>query len=80
MAQSSHPTFHQICKVLNNCIIVPLPAAFVNQSTVRVNVEELSTFSLAGNTQEAYSPLEDAVNDPLFLADLDEIKNDFDLI
>lgn len=70
-----HPinmTLKQICAVSNNQLIINLPESFKNKQRVLVIVDD--------NIDEANEKLmllQQAATDPLFLADIQEIKEDF---
>ena len=68
-------TYRQVCLVNNNQVIVTLPADFGNKKQVTVVIDdEVDTKA------QKLELLKQAVNDPLFLADIKEIHQDFDSI
>ena len=68
-------TFRQVCKVSNNQIVVNLPPDFIDKQQVTVVINDV----IDSRTQKL-EQLKAAFNDPLFLADIKEIQNDFDTI
>jgi hypothetical protein len=68
-------TYKIICPVKNNQVIINLPADFNGKKEVTVYVDD--QVDIRSQKLEA---LKMASNDPLFLADIQEIKNDFDSI
>lgn len=68
-------TFKQVCSVKNNQVVITLPPNFVNKKQVTVVIEEI----VDSKTQKL-ALMKQAATDPLFLADLEEINNDFDAI
>lgn len=68
-------TFRQVCKVTNNQIVVNLPPDFVNKRQVTVVIDDV-----VDTKAQKLEQLKAALNDPLFLADVKEIQNDFDSI
>ena len=68
-------TFRQVCKVNNNQIVVNLPPDFIDKQQVTVVINDV----IDSRTQKL-EQLKAALNDPLFLADIKEIQNDFDTI
>ena len=68
-------TYKIICPVKNNQVIVTLPWDFKDKELVTIYVDdEVDTKSRNLET------LKMALNDPLFLADIKEIQQDFDSI
>ena len=68
-------TYKIICPVKNNQVIVTLPWDFKDKELVTIYVDdEVDTKSRKLET------LKMAMNDPLFLADIKEIQQDFDSI
>jgi len=68
-------TYKIICPVKNNQVIVTLPWDFKDKELVTIYVDdEVDTKSWKLET------LKMALNDPLFLADIKEIQQDFDSI
>lgn len=63
----------QVCKVTNNQVVINLPPNFVNKQQVIVVIEDV--FDTKAQKLEK---LKAALNDPLFLADIKEVQNDFD--
>lgn len=68
-------TFRQICSVKNNQVIITLPPNFVNKKQVTVVIDDI-----VDNRTQKLAMLKEAANDPLFLADIEEIHKDFDSI
>ncbi len=68
-------TYRQVCSVNNNQVIVTLPPDFKNKKQVTVVVDdEVDTKA------QKLEQLKHAATDPLFLADIKEIHQDFDSI
>ena len=67
-------TYKIICPV-NNQVIVTLPPDFIDKTQVTIYVDD--QVDVRSQKLEA---LRTASNDPLFLADIKEIKEDFDSI
>lgn len=68
-------TYKIICPVINNQVVVNLPPDFQDQEQVTVFIED--------GTDDRLKKLEEfrkAANDPLFLADIREIQEDFGAI
>jgi hypothetical protein len=68
-------TYKIICPVKNNQVIVTLPPDFADKKQVTIYVDD--QVDVKSQKLEA---LRRASNDPLFLADIKEIKEDFDSI
>jgi hypothetical protein len=68
-------TYKQVCKVTNNQVVINLPPNFVNKQQVIVVIEDV--FDTKAQKLEQ---LKAALNDPLFLADIKEVQNDFDAV
>lgn len=68
-------TYKIICPVKNNQVIVTLPPDFIDKRQVTIYVDD--QVDVRSQKLEA---LKTASNDPLFLADIKEIKEDFDSI
>ena len=68
-------TYKIICPVKNNQVIVTLPPDFTDKKQVTIYVDD----HVDVRSQKLES-LKMASNDPLFLADIQEIKDDFDSI
>lgn len=68
-------TLRQVCDIKNNQLIINLPAKFKNTKKVLVIVDD-SIDSKA----EKLLLLKQAVNDPLFMADIKEVNDDFGAI
>jgi hypothetical protein len=68
-------THKQVCKVTNNQVVINLPPNFVNKQQVIVVIEDV--FDTKAQKLEQ---LKAALNDPLFLADIKEVQNDFDAV
>ena len=66
-------TYKIICPVKNNQVIVTLPPHFTDKRHVTIYVDD--QVDVRSQKLEA---LKQASNDPLFLADIKEIKEDFD--
>lgn len=68
-------TYKVICTIKDNQVILTLPPTFRNKKEVTVYIDD---------QVDSYSSKLDALKlaseDPLFLADIKEIQNDFDLI
>ena len=63
----------QVCKVTNNQVVINLPPNFVNKQQVTVVIEDVFV-----KKAQKLEKLKAALNDPLFLADIKEVQNDFD--
>jgi hypothetical protein len=68
-------TFRQICTVRNNQIVLTLPPSFVDRQSVTVIVDDQFE-----TKAQKLSMLKEAAKDPLFLADIEEVKKDFNSI
>ena len=68
-------TFRQICSVKNNQVVITLPPNFVNKKQVTVLIDDT-----VDSRYQKLALLKEAANDPLFLADIEEIHKDFDSI
>ena len=68
-------TYRQVCSVNNNQVIVILPAGFSDKKQVTVMIDDQ-----VDTKAQKLEELKKAVNDPLFLADVKEIHQDFDSI
>jgi hypothetical protein len=68
-------TFRQICKVSNNQIVVNLPPNFLDKQQVTVVIDDI-----VDTKAQKLEQLKAALSDPLFLADIKEVQNDFDSI
>jgi hypothetical protein len=68
-------TFRSVCSVNNNQVIVTLPPNFKGKSQVTVVVNDF-----VDNKKEKLELLKKAMKDPLFLADIQEIQDDFDSV
>jgi hypothetical protein len=68
-------TYKQVCKVTNNQVVINLPPNFVNKQQVTGVIEDV--FDTKAQKLEQ---LKAALNDPLFLADIKEVQNDFDAV
>ena len=68
-------TYRQVCNVNNNQVIITLPANFKGKKQVTVVVDD----SVDARIQKL-AMLKNASNDPLFLADIAEVQQDFDSI
>lgn len=65
-------TYRIVCSVQNNQLIIPLPPGFTEGGEVTVIVE-----NQAQGKAEKIAMLTEAANDPIFLADLQEVQDDF---
>jgi hypothetical protein len=68
-------TYRIVCPVNNNQIVVTLPPDFSNKKHVTVYVDDQVDIKA-----QKIEMLKIASNDPLFLADIKEISDDFDSI
>lgn len=68
-------TLRQVCNIKNNQVIIDLPADFKNKKKVLVIVDD----SLDTKT-EKLALLKQAASDPLFIADIKAIADDFGVI
>ena len=68
-------TYKQVCNVNNNQVIITLPADFKGKKQVTVVVDDLVDARI-----QKLAMLKNASKDPLFLADIAEIQQDFDNI
>jgi hypothetical protein len=68
-------TIKQIYEIKNNQLIINLPEGFKNQQKVLVTIDEIKN-----NKAEKIALLKLAANDPQFLADMEEVNSDFDVI
>lgn len=68
-------TYRQVCKVTNNQVVINLPPSFVNKPEVTVVIDDVTD-----TKTQKLEQLQAALNDPLFLADIKEVQNDFDSI
>lgn len=68
-------TYKQVCKVTNNQVVINLPPNFINKHEVTVVIDDVTD-----TKAEKLMQLHAALNDPLFLADIKEVQNDFDSI
>jgi len=67
--------FRQICTVKNNQVVITLPPNFVNKKQVTVVIDDI-----VDNRSQKLALLKEAANDPLFLADIEEVHKDFESI
>jgi hypothetical protein len=65
-------TLRQIYTVKNNRLTIDLPAGMKNRKRVMVTVEDV-----VGSHDEKLLMMAEAAKDPLFLADLEEVNDDF---
>jgi len=65
-------TFEKTYEVQNNQLIINLPSSFRNKKRVRVIVEDDDL-----GYSDKINLLKKASTDPLFLADIDEVNDDF---
>lgn len=68
-------TFRQVCKVNNNQVVIDLPPSFINKLQVTVVIDDIIDSKTAKLVQ-----LKAALEDPLFIADIKEIHDDFETI
>jgi hypothetical protein len=68
-------TYRFVCPVNNNQVVVTLPATFSNMKQVTVFVDDYVDIK-----SQKIEMMKMASNDPLFLADIKEIQEDFDSI
>jgi hypothetical protein len=68
-------TIRQVCDIKNNQLIINLPEDFRNKKSVFVTVEDS-----VDKYSEKMLLLKKAATDPLFIADIKEIKDDFKTI
>ncbi|MBK7959121.1 MAG: hypothetical protein IPK03_14140 [Bacteroidetes bacterium] len=68
-------TYRKICSVHNNQVIVILPPNFENRKQVTITIDDKVESKVQKMAQ-----IKEASLDPLFLADILEINNDFDSI
>lgn len=68
-------TYRIVCPVNNNQVIVTLPPDFINKKQVIVVVDDQ-----VDTKAKKLEQLKMASSDPLFLADIKEIHDDFDSI
>lgn len=68
-------TYKIICPVKNNQVIVTLPPDFYDKKQVTIYVDDQVDTKF-----QKLEALKMAMNDPLFLADIKEIQQDFDSI
>ena len=68
-------TFKQICSVNNNQIVLTLPPDFIGKNQVTVVIDDS-----IDTRAKKLELLKAATKDPLFLADIQAVKKDFDSI
>jgi hypothetical protein len=68
-------TYKIVCLVNNNQVVVTLPPDFSNKKQVTVIVDDQ-----VDNKAKKLEMMKIASNDPLFLADIKEVHDDFDSI
>ena len=68
-------TIRQVCDIKNNQLVINLPPDFKNAGKVLVTVDDV-----IDSVAEKLYRLKQAADDPLFLADMKEIKDDFEAI
>jgi len=66
-------TFERTYEIHNNQIIITLPNSFRNKKRVRVIVEDVDQ-----HHSDKINLLKNASTDPLFLADINEVNEDFE--
>ena len=67
--------YRQVYQVNNNQVIVILPTVFSNKKQVTLIVDDQ-----VDTKAQKLAQMKEASNDPLFLADIKEIQQDFDAI
>jgi hypothetical protein len=65
-------TFEKTYEIKNNELTIKLPKKFTTIKKVRVIVEEVET-----NRDKKIQLLKKAISDPIFNADIEEVKQDF---
>lgn len=68
-------TYKIICPVKDNKVVVELPPDFAGKKQVTIYVDDQVDVR-----SEKLEALKHASNDPLFLTDIKEIQDDFDII
>lgn len=68
-------TLSMICQVSNNQIIVNLPPEFASKKEVHVEIDDIIS-----ERDRKLELMRKATSDVLFLADIEEIKHDFNSI
>ena len=68
-------TYRLVCPVNNNQVIVTLPTDFNGKKQITVILDDQ-----VDTKAQKLEQLKSASSDPLFLADINEIHKDFDLI
>ena len=68
-------TFKQTIPVINNQVIINLPASFKDRKKVIVVIQDEDVDKI-----NKLNLLKSAMKDPLFLADIKEINADFDVL
>ena len=68
-------TFKIVCSVQDNQVTITLPPDFSDRKEVTVIVEDA-----ADDRAKKFELMKQAAQDPLFLDDIREIREDFDLI
>jgi hypothetical protein len=66
-------TFERTYEIQNNQLIITLPNSFRNKKRVRVIVEDVDQYH-----SDKMNLLKKASTDPLFLADINEVSDDFE--
>jgi hypothetical protein len=66
-------TFERTYEIQNNQLIITLPNSFRNKKRVRVIVEDVDQ-----NHSDKMNLLKKASTDPMFLADINEVSDDFE--
>jgi hypothetical protein len=64
-------TYRQTYKVTDNTLVITLPLAFKDKQVV-VTIDDM-----AGGQKDKWSLMKQAAQDPLYLADLNEVNDDF---
>jgi hypothetical protein len=68
-------TLTRIYQVENNRVIINLPVAFRNQKKLLITLNDATN-----NKNAKLNALKKAAKDPLFLADITEVNNDFSIV
>jgi len=68
-------TYRIVCEIKNNQVVITLPPNFEHKNQVVVYLEDESD-----SFQKKMDLMRQASTDPLFLADLNEVAEDFDNI
>jgi hypothetical protein len=68
-------TYKIVCPVKDNQVIVTLPPDFSDKTQVTILIDDQVDMK-----SQKFEALKMAANDPLFLADIQEVQNDFEFI